>query len=104
MTTGTIRPSAVCVAMPRCTERGGDDAVVVVIARVHLREVADGEDERAHEERQQVNFDDRSRRVVVEVGAQPFELGDIDFFDVSEVRNATLGDPASAARCCGAGR
>ena len=68
----------------------GDDAGVVVEVRVDLRIVGDCEHHRAHDERQQGELRLIFAARFVQEGAQLFEFGDIDFFDVREVRNAAL--------------
>src|SRR5690606_24608681 len=62
-----------------------------VVASVALREFLDDPDER-HRDEGQVREPGCARwQRTIEMFAQPLELGDIDFLDVREVRDATLG-------------
>ena len=66
-----------------------DDAVLVVEPGVHLRVVADGDDDGAHQERQ--HRQPRCAVTSVHLGAQLVERGDVDLLDVGEVGDPPLG-------------
>ncbi len=64
------------------------DALRVVVPRVELREGPDGEHDGAHQERQHGEVPARAAPFGVQPCAQRFELGDVDFLDVGEMRDA----------------
>ena len=66
-------------------------ASLVVVAGVHLREVAHRQHHRACHERQQGQLAALGRVFAVQLRAQGFELGHVDFLDVGEMRDAPLG-------------
>ena len=70
-----------------------DDAVLVVVAGVHLREVGESRPRPPRiRNGSTVNRDSLVGVLSVELGAQPFDLGDVDLFDIREVWDAGLGD------------
>ena len=81
----------------------GDDLGFVVVTGVDLREVAQGNDQGTHEERQQGQLAAAGTVFFIQMRAQLFHGGDVDFFDVAEVRGAlggvlhALGDLAAHA-------
>ena len=81
-----------------------DDSVLVVVARVHLWKITDGDHDRAHQERQHRQSRCSIAVLVVELASQPFDLGDIDLVHIREVGDPSLGDAPSVGRCCGATR
>ena len=68
----------------------GDDLGFVVVTGVDLREVAQGDDQSADQERQQGQLATGCAVFFVQVRAQFFDGGDVDFFDITEVCG-TLG-------------
>ncbi|MNT15241.1 hypothetical protein D3C72_1502830 [compost metagenome] len=69
----------------------GDDLGFVVIGGVDLRELAQGHDHGAHQERQQGQLAAAVAPLLVQVQAQLFQCRDVDLFDIAEVRDTTLG-------------
>ncbi|MBC7209429.1 MAG: filamentous hemagglutinin family protein, partial [Pseudomonas sp.] len=69
----------------------GDDLGLVVVGGIDLREVAQGDDHGAHQERQQGQLAAAVAMLGVELLAQGLEGSDVDLFDIAEVGDATLG-------------
>ena len=69
----------------------GDDAGIVVEARVDLRKFAHRQHDRARQQRQQREAAALGTPLRVQPRAQRLQLGDVDLFDVGEVRDAALG-------------
>ncbi|MNI66154.1 hypothetical protein D3C73_1217010 [compost metagenome] len=66
-------------------------AAFIVIARIDLRKVPQRHHHGARQERQQGQLAPRLAPFLVQLHAQVFQFGHVDFLDVAEVRNAALG-------------
>ena len=71
--------------------KAGHHGGIVVITRIHLRMLAHRQHHGADQQRQQGQPATAVAMLRIELGAQGLKLGDIDFFDISEVGNAALG-------------
>ena len=69
----------------------GDNAGLVVEARVDLRKIAQRDHHCANQQRQHGQAATRFGPAPVQLRAQFFQLGDVDFLDIAEMRNAPLG-------------
>ncbi len=67
-----------------------DEIGRVVVARIHLWKFAHRQHDGAHQQRQQCQLAARRGVLGVELLAQRFALGHVDFLDIGEVRNMLL--------------
>ncbi len=68
-----------------------DDVAGFVVMRIALREVTQRAGQRRNDQRQQRQRCGAGRGGPVQVLAQRFEFRDVDFFDITEVRDPALG-------------